>query len=409
MGAVVRPISSAAVPTVPRTAAAQPDVRDPAVVLLIEDDEGDAFLVRELLIGVAPEISIVTVPTLAEAERQVSRADCALLDLGLPDSDGLEGLVRLRRAAPDTAILVLTGLDDAHRGIEAVRAGAHDYLAKGDVDGERLARAIRYAIARGRAERSERALLEAQLQAQENARLERGLLPTALLRDEATQLTAGYRPGRRRAVLGGDFYDAVELDDGTLQVAIGDVCGHGADEAALGVCLRIAWRTLTLAQRPAPEVLTTLERVLMHERHRPDLFTTFALVAIAADRRSADLWLAGHPAPVIIEEAGTRELGVDRIHLPLGVDEHQRWEPRTVSLPERWTLLLYTDGLIEGRTGSGPERLGVEGLTAAIDALGGALRDPAGLLDDLLVHVEQLNGGPHADDVAALLLSSSAR
>ncbi|HWV85613.1 MAG TPA: SpoIIE family protein phosphatase [Capillimicrobium sp.] len=398
--------------TVPRTATSDPDVRDPAVLLLVEDDEGDAFLVRELLTEAAPEISILTVATLAEAEAQAARADCALLDLGLPDSSGLEGLVRLRRVAPETPVVVLTGLDHAHLGIEAVRSGAHGYLAKGGVDGERLARAIRYAIARGRAERSERALLEAQLHAQENARLERGLLPTALVRDPGTRLIAGYRPGRRRAVLGGDFYDAVELDDGTLHVAIGDVCGHGADEAALGVCLRIAWRSLTLAQRPAPEVLRTMDRLLVHERHRPDLFTTFALLAVAPDRRSVDVWLAGHPPPVLVGEDGTRELAIDRVHLPLGLVDDQRWEPRTVALPERWTLLLYTDGLIEGRAGDGPVRLGVDGLTDAVDALGGAARATAAgeeLLDALIEHVEQLNGGPHADDVAAVLVSSRAR
>jgi serine phosphatase RsbU (regulator of sigma subunit) len=210
-------------------------------------------------------------------------------------------------------------------------------------------------------------------------------------------------------VLGGDFYDVVELPDGTLHAAIGDVCGHGADEAALGVSLRIAWRTLTLAQRPPAEVLAVLERVLIAERHRPDIFTTFALVAVAPDRRTADVWLAGHPAPVLIDGGRPQELPVDRVHLPLGLDEDQPWEKRTVQLPERWTLMLFTDGLIEGRTGQGNERLGVEGLTAAIAALGGADRDAQELLDALLAHVEDLNGGPHADDVAALLLSSRAR
>jgi DNA-binding response OmpR family regulator len=135
-------------------------MREAARILLIEDDEGDAFLVRELLIEVAPEIDIVTVRTLAEAEGVAAQADCALLDLGLPDTMGLDGLVRLRRAAPDTPVLVLTGHNDTARGIEAAASGAHDYLVKGRVDGETLSRSIRYAIARGRAERSERALLE---------------------------------------------------------------------------------------------------------------------------------------------------------------------------------------------------------------------------------------------------------
>lgn len=386
-----------------------PTAPERAHVLLVEDDAGDAFLVQELLLEVAPEISVVTVATLAEAERHIEVADCALLDLGLPDTQGLDGLVRLRRVAPDAAVLVLTGLDDVDRGVAAVATGAHDYLVKGRVDGPTLARSIRYAIARRRAERSERALLEAELQTAENARLERGLLPTALLRDPSIELVAGYRPGRRRAVLGGDFYDAVEVDDGTLHVAIGDVCGHGADEAALGVLLRMAWRTLILADRPAEEILATLERVLDAERHRPDIFTTFALVSIAPDRRSARIWLAGHPAPILIGGRGARELTVDRVHLPLGLVGAQQWRAHTVQLPADWTLLLFTDGLIEGRIGDGSERLGVTGLTSAIDALhteGGSLKD---LLDGVLAHVEGLNGGRHADDVAALLLTSRPR
>ncbi len=125
------------VSTAPRTAdPLPPSMREPARVLLIEDDEGDAFLVRELLTEVAPQIEITTVATLADAEPVAGEADCALLDLGLPDTQGLDGLVRLRRAAPDTPVLVLTGHDDTARGIEAVACGAHDYLVKGRVDGE---------------------------------------------------------------------------------------------------------------------------------------------------------------------------------------------------------------------------------------------------------------------------------
>jgi serine phosphatase RsbU (regulator of sigma subunit) len=307
-------------------------------------------------------------------------------------------------------VLVLTGLDDVDRGVAAVATGAHDYLVKGRVDGSTLARSIRYAIARRRAERSERALLEAELQTAENARLERGLLPTALLRDPALELVAGYRPGRRRAVLGGDFYDAVELDDGTLHLAIGDVCGHGADEAALGVLMRMAWRTLILAERPADEVLATLERVLVAERHRPDIFTTFALVSVSADRASAQVWLAGHPAPVLLDPAGAAsELAVDRVHLPLGLVGQQEWQAQTVALPPGWTLLLFTDGLIEGRVGDGGDRLGVAGLTGALDELDGRGDSLQELLDGVLAHVEGLNGGRHADDVAALLISSRPR
>ena len=65
-------------------------------------------------------------------------------------------------------------------------------------------------------------------------------------------MVARYRPGRANALLGGDFYDVVETPDGTVHAVIGDVCGHGAAEAAIGVCLRVAWRSLVLAGETPP-------------------------------------------------------------------------------------------------------------------------------------------------------------
>ncbi|MGZ4615393.1 MAG: response regulator, partial [Actinomycetes bacterium] len=79
-------------------------------VLLVEDDEGDAFLVRELLTDAAPDIAIERVRTLAEAGVLLpGRFDCVLLDLGLPDAAGLEALRMVLEAAPSLAVLVLTG------------------------------------------------------------------------------------------------------------------------------------------------------------------------------------------------------------------------------------------------------------------------------------------------------------
>jgi diguanylate cyclase (GGDEF)-like protein len=79
-------------------------------------------------------------------------ADLVLLDLTLPDSDGLEGLRRLRTLAPDIPVVVLSGRSDDDIAMQAVQLGAQDYLVKGDVDGTRLTRAIRYAVERKRAE-----------------------------------------------------------------------------------------------------------------------------------------------------------------------------------------------------------------------------------------------------------------
>ncbi|MDO8209901.1 PP2C family protein-serine/threonine phosphatase [Conexibacter sp. CPCC 206217] len=383
----------------------------PLQLLLVEDDLGDAVLVQELLADAAPHLQVVHVGTVREAEELLPGGlDCLLLDLGLPDAIGLEPVERLRRAAPDAAIVVLTGHDDEHRGIEALSTGAQDYLSKSGVDGSMLARAIRYAIERRRLERSQQELLEARLEARENARLERGLLPTAILSDKRIALSTGYRPGRRRALLGGDFYDAIELDDGTLHVLIGDVSGHGPDEAALGACLRIAWRTLTLA-RQSPEVaLARLQEMLVHERHAPDMFATLCVLVAAPDRASGRIFLAGHPPPVLADARGVRLLDVEQVSPPLGFVDPGGWLGNAVEFSGDWTLLLYTDGLIEGRIGRGAERLGPERLVELLER-GGLSRvpggeDPAPMLDELVAEVETLHGGELTDDLAMVLVTA---
>ncbi|MBB4661613.1 PP2C family protein-serine/threonine phosphatase [Conexibacter arvalis] len=384
----------------------------PVQLLLVEDDVGDALLVRELLADAAPQMEVVHVGTLREAEELLpGGVDCVLLDLGLPDAIGMEPVERLRATAPDAALVVLTGHDDEHRGIEALSSGAQDYLAKAGVEGAMLARAIRYAIERRRLERSRRELLEARLQARENARLERSLLPTALVRDERVALTTGYRPGRRRALIGGDFYDAVELADGTLHVLIGDVSGHGPDEAALGACLRIAWRSLTLAGHRPGEVLAGMQEMLRHERHEPDMFATLCVLVADPDRSRAQVFLAGHPPPVLADDAGVRLVDAELVSPPLGFADPDGWAGNPVEFAGDWTLLLYTDGLIEGRIGRGSERLGPERLVEMLvrQRLGEVARnggDAGPLLDELVAEVETLHGGELTDDLAMVLVAT---
>ena len=81
-----------------------------------------------------------------------NKPDLILLDLGLPDSQGLGTFLQVHAKAPDVAIVVLTGLNGAEQALEAVRAGAQDYLVKGEVEGDLLARAIRYAFERKQSE-----------------------------------------------------------------------------------------------------------------------------------------------------------------------------------------------------------------------------------------------------------------
>jgi diguanylate cyclase (GGDEF)-like protein len=124
-------------------------------LLLVEDNPGDAVLVREMLRR-APDagFQFVHAARLDEAceELEADGAACVLLDLSLPDAQGLEAVMRIQGSAPDVPIVVLTGLDDERLALNAVQEGAQDYLIKGRVDDVLISRSIRYAIERKRAE-----------------------------------------------------------------------------------------------------------------------------------------------------------------------------------------------------------------------------------------------------------------
>jgi serine phosphatase RsbU (regulator of sigma subunit) len=381
-------------------------------ILLIEDDDGDAFLVEELLREAANGVEIQRARLLADARKLIPDATCVLLDLGLPDSQGLQGLRWLLQQEPDAAVVVLTGMADEYLGAEAVRAGAQDYLVKGDVTGKLLLRVIRYATERRRWEEAQRQLHVARVSAQENARLERGLLPSPVLQDPRLRVSARYQAGGNRRLLGGDFYDVVQTPDGWVHALIGDVCGHGPAEAALGVCLRVAWRALVLAGRPAEDVLSAVQLVLRHEQQKEAMFATVCMVSVAPGRRSGILRLAGHPAPLLVTPDAISELSVPACP-PIGFNDAENWRGCEVELGDCWSLLLYTDGLIEGRISGSPYRLGAEGLMGlARDALGTPPFDLGKTSEDVLLgrlidQVRSLNNGDLNDDIAILALGFS--
>jgi phosphoserine phosphatase RsbU/P len=134
-------------------------------VLLVEDNPADARLVRESLLEArALDIDLFHVKCLHDAlDRLFERgADVILLDLGLPDSSGIETVQRTARAFPRVPILVLTGLGDETMGLRALHEGADDYLVKGCLSGHLLVRGMRYAIERQQHHDRARALADQQ-------------------------------------------------------------------------------------------------------------------------------------------------------------------------------------------------------------------------------------------------------
>src|SRR5437016_8518659 len=137
------------------------DRNSPLRVLLVEDDRDTAYLIEEMLSEEASaEVALVrfdleTCSQLSEGVKRLSQGgvEAILLDLPLPDGQGLRSVAAVREQAPHVPIVVLTGAADKKLGIQALDAGAQDYLVKGRTDGPLLVRSLRYAIDRKRLER----------------------------------------------------------------------------------------------------------------------------------------------------------------------------------------------------------------------------------------------------------------
>jgi PAS domain S-box-containing protein/putative nucleotidyltransferase with HDIG domain len=132
-------------------------------ILLVEDNPGDARLIKTFLgNGHHTSFDLRTAGRLSDALDEINQdvPDAILLDLGLPDSQGLESIDRVVSRCEGTPIIVLTGLDDEETALGAIQRGAQDYLAKGGFDEELLVRTIRYAIERAAAEKSIRSSQE---------------------------------------------------------------------------------------------------------------------------------------------------------------------------------------------------------------------------------------------------------
>lgn len=304
----------------------------------------------------------------------------------------------VRRQAPDAAVLVLEGAHASH----AFRSVAD--LVQGRVDHRRSApdefcREIWVALQRAVVGRT----VAGEEVARDNAVLERGLLPDLTLRAGGFTTAFHYAPGRGHTLLGGDFCDVVRGDDGSAHVVMGDVSGHGAAAAALGVHLRLAWRTAVLCGQSQVEQLHLLERILTEERGEEETYATVVCLVLSPHRRTLRTVTAGHPGFLHRHKGEVRWVEPPS-GLPVGLFPGQGdWRESEMAMPDGDGIVLFTDGLYEGRTGGG--RLGEEGLLRLAGRL--AHLEAQTFVDALVGSVSLLAApfGGLRDDVAVLHLS----
>lgn len=373
-------------------------------ILLIEDDVADAPLVEELLHDTGLPFELITSSSLAEAPTVLTTRDinCILLDPHLPDVAGPDAVTTVHHLAPHTAVIVLTGTSETQAGAEAMAAGAQDHLVKGRVEAEALRRTVRYAVYRGHAERADAEARSARLRAEENARLERGLLPRPLLDTSAVTVTTRYLPGAEQpssAVTSSTWSrattdccrpsSATSADTAPTPPHSASVCASpGAPSSWADTAARACCTSWNVSSSPSAD--------------RGPIFATCALLTLDLKTATAALHLAGHHEPLLTTGGETREVAAEH-GITLGLTPHHRdWPATVVDLPRAGALTLYTDGLTEGHNGEAPGRLGTQGLLALVATTPAA--DPATHLDGLIRRSRALDAGRHTDDLAVLRL-----
>ncbi len=224
--------------------------------------------------------------------------------------------------------------------------------------------------------------------------LQRSLLPERLPLHSRMQLAARYMPAGLAPQVGGDWYDAVELDDNRTAVMIGDVVGHGIRAAITMSELRNALRAFAVEGHSPEEALRQLDRVVLATRG-PGMVATVLFVVIDAAAGTVTLARAGHPPPALRAVDGSVRFLETARTLPLGVDPAEVPSQESYPMSAGETLLLFTDGLVERRG---------EPITDSFDRLLDALAEAPAEVELLCEHVLRQTATEQGrdDDVAVL-------
>ncbi len=197
------------------------------------------------------------------------------------------------------------------------------------------------------------------------AALQQSLLPPTLPEIPGLEIAARYEPGGTRLTVGGDFYDLFPIGDGRWYAMVGDVCGTGAEAAAITSQVRYTARALAERVGGPSELLVEVNTALLQRGDTRFCTALAAQLVPADDGLHVTLASGGHPPPVLISRHGTRL--VDCRGTLLGVYEDVEAEAVELVLREGEALAMYTDGVTESRDPEG-QLLGEDRLVELLDA-----------------------------------------
>jgi serine phosphatase RsbU (regulator of sigma subunit) len=346
----------------------------PLRVLLIEDDADDAALIERRLRTSGFDVTSRRVEAAAEtcAALQEEQWDVVLADFTLPGFGGVEALGILQECDLDVPFIIVSGTIDVATALEAMKAGARDYVLKGEL--ERLPAVVRRELesAAGRRKRRlaeaerDQALLdlrganqELRALAEENANRYEAEHHVAEVLQEALlalpesvpgiEFSARYASGADNARVGGDFYDLFDLGDGKVGILIGDVSGHGLEAATLTSVVRNSVRMRAMDQLSPAETMAKTNDAF-YALTSPETFVTAFFGVLDTESGTLHYVGAGHP-PALVKRSG-RHIDVLDASGPLaGAFAGAGFEDSVATLGPEDVLVLYTDGVVEARCG----------------------------------------------------------
>lgn len=380
-----------------------------AAILIVDDSSFNRLLLKRRLheLGFAePEMATNGLEALAAIAAR--RFDVVLLDLEMPELDGIGVLERLHGQPHAPPVIVISAQTDMAGVIRCIELGAEDYLPK-SFDPP-LLRARLHAVLEKKRLRDladERlAALEAELESARRAQL--SLVPrdfAALSRGRIT-IAAHMEPARE---VGGDLYDILPIGPHHLMFVVADVAGKGA---SAGLTMARAFGLLRAAARladeagavPDPGALLAITNTDLAADNPEMTFITAALGVVDTRDGSGRLCVAGHEAPLLLGGAAVETLGGYRIQPALGIIEGLAYASIPFALAPGQALLLLSDGVTEAQDDTGA----LFGKDRVLAALAGQ-SEPAPAIAALLAAVAGfVQEAPAADDVTVLALRLAA-
>lgn len=381
-------------------------------VLLVDDDPVISRLTSSLLRRHHFDVRCLTDPRALLAAPESARPDVILLDINMPEMDGIEACRRIRRDPffGDVPVMFFSAGAKEQFIEQGFRAGAQDYLEKPFTEAELVAR-VRNLTRLARYEQSLRNaagelqrkndLLSRELEAAQ--RIQWSLLPASLQLHPAVRCAVFYEPA---AAVSGDLYDVSLGKDGQVRFLVADVSGHGVFAALLAAFFKMGYQVYSDREPGPGAVLQAIHRELCRSLDSGDYVTAFAgwLDPASGMLRYAS---AGHVPGLLHHRQGR---AVERL-LPtgpmVGIMDESRFEERIIRLEPRDSIVLLTDGILEA-DGPPGEPYGLRRVEALTQRFSEAV--PQHLLQELRIDLEDFCGASAPDDdLTALVVDWEAR